>query len=240
MSEELIVQGELAPTTLFGTNNPAEALAQMTEVATTLADVVRTQHLITKIQGREHVHVEGWTFLGSLLGVFPVVMWTRPMMQDDASIGWEARVEARTRSGDVVGAAEAQCLHAEKSWKGRDDYALRSMAQTRAVSKALRHPLGFVMQLAGFHPTPVDEVPTVDMSDPDIPFGDDAGPQNMPPEPKMISTAQRTRLFTIAGNAGVDEQTLRAIVLEHTGQESTKNIPAGAVYDAIVEAVESA
>jgi hypothetical protein len=114
------------------------------------------------------------------------------------------------------------------------------MAQTRAVSKALRLPLGFVMQLAGFNPTPADEMPVVDMSDPDIPFGDDAAPQLMPPEPKMISTAQRTRLFTIAGNAGVDETVLRAIVLEATGQDSTKNIPAGAVYNAVVAQVEAA
>jgi hypothetical protein len=240
VSEDLIVQGELAPTTLFGTNNPAEALAQMTEVATTLADVVRAQNLVVSIGQSEHVRVEGWTFLGSLLGVFPVVVWTHPVMRDDVQVGWEARVEARTRTGEVVGAAEAECLTDERTWKGRDDYARRSMAQTRAVSKALRHPLGFVMQLAGFHPTPVDEVPTVDMSDPDIPFGDDAGPQNMPPEPKLISAAQRTRLFTIAGNAGVDETVLRAIVLEATGQESTKTIPAGAVYDRIVAQVEAA
>jgi hypothetical protein len=79
----------------------------------------------------------------------------------------------------------------------------------------------------------------VDMSDPAIPFGDHAHPQLMPPEPKMISTAQRTRLFTIAGNNNVDETRLRAIVLEATGQESTKNIPAGAVYDAVVAQVEA-
>jgi hypothetical protein len=212
----------------------------MTEVATTLADVVRAQNLIVKIGQSEHVRVEGWTFLGSLLGVFPVVVWTHPVMRDDVQVGWEARVEARTRGGEVVGAAEAECLTDERTWKGRDDYARRSMAQTRAVSKALRLPLGFVMQLAGFNPTPADEMPVVDMSDPDIPFGDDAAPQLMPPEPKMISTAQRTRLFTIAGNAGVDETVLRAIVLEATGQDSTKNIPAGAVYNAVVAQVEAA
>jgi hypothetical protein len=33
------------------------------------------------------------------------------------------------------------------------------MAQTRATSKALRQPLGFVMQLAGFNPTPAEEMP---------------------------------------------------------------------------------
>jgi hypothetical protein len=74
-------------------------------------------------------------------------------------VGWEARVEARTRSGEVVGAAEAECLTTESQWRNRHDYALRSMAQTRAASKALRLPLGFIVQLAGFNPTPADEMP---------------------------------------------------------------------------------
>jgi hypothetical protein len=47
-------------------------------------------------------------------------------------------------------------------------------------------------------------------------------------------------LFTIASKAGVDEETLRAIVLELTGQESTKLIPAGVVYDSVVTAIQGA
>ena len=34
------------------------------------------------------------------------------------------------------------------------------MAQTRAVSKALRLPLGFVMSIAGYEATPAEEMPT--------------------------------------------------------------------------------
>jgi hypothetical protein len=150
--------GELSAT-LFGTSDPAGALAQMTQVAKTLEKVVRDQRLIVSIGSSEHVRVEGWTFLGSLLGVFPVVVWTRPVLDESgATIGWEARCEARTRAGEIVGAAEAECLRSERTWGKRDDYALRSMAQTRAVSKALRLPLGFVMQLAGFNPTPAEEM----------------------------------------------------------------------------------
>jgi hypothetical protein len=71
-------------------------------------------------------------------------------------------VVAKTLSGQVVGAAEAMCTHSENTWRNRDEYALRSMAQTRAVSKALRLPLGFVMQLAGYEATPAEEMPTDD------------------------------------------------------------------------------
>jgi hypothetical protein len=243
--------------TLFGTDNPAEVVQRAAVVATALADLVHKQNLVVRIGQSEHVRVEGWTLLGSMLGVFPIVTWTRPILKEHdtpptpTTEGWEARVEARTRNGEIVGAAEAECMRSEDAWgwtptnkygkplPPRDDYALRSMAQTRAVSKALRLPLGFVMQLAGFNPTPAEEMvaPTVDMYDPDIPFGDAPQPQLQPP--KFISEKQCTRLWTLAQKAEVDESALRAIVLAQTGQESTKQIKVGREYDAIVAALGS-
>lgn len=150
---ELVRIDGAAPVTLFRTEQPDEVVVRATETAKALAKVVKRQKLTTKISGRDHVRVEGWTLLGTMLGVFPVCVWTRKL--DD---GWEARVEARTLNGQIVGAAEAQCLRSERTWASRDDYALRSMAQTRATSKALRQPLGFVMTLAGFDATPAEEM----------------------------------------------------------------------------------
>ena len=99
------------------------------------------------------MRVEGWTLCGTMLGVFPWLEWTRPLPR-----GWEARVEARTLDGRGIGAAESECLRSEPKWKDRDDFHLRSMAATRATSKALRQPLGFVMHLAGYNPTPAEEI----------------------------------------------------------------------------------
>jgi hypothetical protein len=142
--------------------DPAEKRRQMEETAQIIAEPVRQRHTVKIGQG-EHVRVEGWTMLGALLGVYPIVVWTKPIYgrDDDPTqpFGWEARVEARTRQGQLVGAAEAECLRSEANWKGRDDYALRSMAQTRATSKALRQPLGYVITLAGFDATPAEEMP---------------------------------------------------------------------------------
>lgn len=152
-----VIGTELEPVThgnLFRTEDPVEIIRRASETADALAAVLRDRKLTTNIGGKDHVRVEGWTLLGTMLGVFPVVEWTRAV--DD---GWEARVEARTLAGQVVGAAEAECLRTERLWKGRDDYALRSMAQTRAVSKALRGPLGFVVTLAGYEATPAEEMP---------------------------------------------------------------------------------
>ena len=141
------------PANLFGAHTPEAVLEQATAQAKVLKDVIVKQGLSSNIQGREHVNVEGWTTLGSMLGVFPIVEWTR-----ETADGWEARVVAKTLDGREVGAAEAMCTRSERTWAKRDDYALRSMAQTRATSKALRLPLGFVMQLAGYSPTPAEEM----------------------------------------------------------------------------------
>lgn len=141
--------------------NPGGFVGGYVAVADELSRVIRDKKLTTAISGKDHVRVEGWTLLGSMLGVFPVTEWTRPVKNAEGQqIGWEARVEARTRDGAVIGAAEAECLRSESLWSGRDDYALRSMAQTRATSKALRQPLGFVMTLAGFEATPAEEMPS--------------------------------------------------------------------------------
>jgi hypothetical protein len=201
-STDLVVQDELTPT-LFGTANPAEVVERAAVVAKTLADLVHRQNLVVRIGASDHVRVEGWTLLGSMLGVFPVVEWTRPVTDTDgAQVGWEARVEARTRGGEIVGAAEAECLRSERTWKGRDDYALRSMAQTRAVSKALRLPLGFVMQLAGFDPTPADEMPVVDGPDP-APFDNDVPEafQGIPPKAILdfLTKKQLDKLNVLVG-----------------------------------------
>jgi hypothetical protein len=152
-STELEVYEPQAPAGLFGTTDPDQVVARAVKVADALERVIRDKKLIARIRSNEHVLVEGWTLLGSMLGVFPILCWTR-QLED----GWEARVEARTLDGRVVGAAESECLRSESRWAKADDYAIRSMAATRATSKALRQPLGFVMTMAGFDTTPAEEM----------------------------------------------------------------------------------
>jgi hypothetical protein len=148
-----IIEETPQPVTLFGTTDPASIVARATALATALADVIEQKNLYKRIGNKNHVLVEGWTLLGSMVGVFAEVEWTRPT--DD---GWEARAVARTLGGNIVGAAEAMCSKSEGTWRNRDQYAIRSMAQTRAVSKALRLPLGYIIELAGYSATPAEEM----------------------------------------------------------------------------------
>lgn len=89
---------------------------------------------------------------------------------------WEACVEIKTPGGIVVGRSEAMVSRAESTWAQRDDYALRSMAETRSESRAWRKAMGWIVHLAGYNPTPAEEMghtPGADTSPPvtSLPFG---------------------------------------------------------------------
>jgi len=190
---------------LFGSDDPVAVVQKATRVANALADIIKAKKLYANIQGRSHVLVEGWTLLGSMLGVFPVCIWTKPIL-DEAGVcqGWEARVEAKTRAGEVVGAAEAQCLRSENQWgwepKGRDgrrlqprdDFALRSMAQTRATAKALRLPLGFVVVIAGYEACPAEEL-MVAGAEAEALSGEDSNEAKAPPAIESASNPMPTQ-----------------------------------------------
>jgi hypothetical protein len=78
---------------------------------------------------------------------------------DVEGFDYEARVEARTATGLVVGTGEALCSRKESRWAQADDYAVKSMAQTRATSRALKAATGWLMVLAGYKATPAEEMP---------------------------------------------------------------------------------
>jgi hypothetical protein len=189
--------------TLFRTDDPVEVIERATKAADALKKVIAQRGMVQNIQGREHVLVAGWQTLGSMLGVVPVVAWTRPLEDNN---GWEARVEARTLDGRTVGAAEAMCTKDERTWKKRDDYALRSMAQTRATSKALRGPLGFIITLAGYSDTPAEEMP----SDPirekyagaKIKDVEVVGGSDIPPDPGPVSQEVYDQIVATIKEAG--------------------------------------
>lgn len=143
------------PANLFGAAGPGEVVERATMVADALKDVIVKKGLFTMIQGKAHVGVDGWQLCGAMVGINAVCVATEVV-----DGGYKATVEARTQDGRVVGRADALCTKHEKRgpWKTSDDYARLSMAQTRATSKALKGPLGFVISLAGYASTPAEEM----------------------------------------------------------------------------------
>ena len=85
-------------------------------------------------------------------------------------------------TGTMTGGAPAYCMFAERNWGGRTLNQVVSMAGTRAASKALRLMFSWVVVLAGYDPTPFEEL-------------DDSIIQEMrnrTPAPRRESPANRT------------------------------------------------
>jgi hypothetical protein len=61
-------------------------------------------------------------------------------------------------TGLVVATGIALCSNGEKTKRYFDEYAILSMAQTRAIGKAYRNLLAWLMKAAGFEATPAEEM----------------------------------------------------------------------------------
>lgn len=151
-----VAEASQAPATLFGTDDPVEVIAKATRIAKELKKVIDQCGLVMVIKGKQHVKVEGWLTLASMLNLSPVNEWTRPTESPD---GWEAACLLKNGRGEIIARGEASCGRDEGRWKTAENYAIRSMAQTRAQAKAISSKLRFVMVLAGYQATPAEEMP---------------------------------------------------------------------------------
>jgi hypothetical protein len=209
------------PATLWRTDDPAEILLRAKKVADALAPVIKSANLVSNISGKEYLKVEAWQTLGQQVGVTPVVTETHRLSGPD---GWEARCEARTLDGRVIGAADSMCLRSEERWKDSDDFEIRSMAQTRAMSRALASVLRFIPTLAGFSGTPAEEMQGKGDGNAGQARGGGGGASSG--GARVASEAQRKLIFgKWKGAGGKDENELRAIIKWICDVDSSAAIP---------------
>lgn len=144
---------------------PAEMIAKATALADALSAMVSKQKLYTEIRGKKYPHVEAWQTIGRMDNV--VARESQPPIRhEDGS--YEAFVELiRLSDGMVIGAASALCgtkddTNGRQDWSKASEPSRRSMAATRATSRAFRGQYAWIMALAGYQPTPADEMPDDD------------------------------------------------------------------------------
>lgn len=131
---------------------------KMQAMGKVLKDYVVINKLFSNIKGKNYAHVEGWQFGGGLLGLRPIAH--DPInLSSSSEIKWMVKVDiVEAKTEKVVGRGFAICSSKENSKKGFDEYAILSMAQTRAIGKAYRNLIGWVMKLAGYEGTPSEEM----------------------------------------------------------------------------------
>lgn len=146
---------------LAATVTPEDTIILATRMATALSDVVERQSLYAVIQGKKYPQVEAWMTIGRMDNVVAREAGN-PERHEDGS--YEAVVELiRLSDGMVIGRGSALCgTKGDRPWDTRAEPARRSMAVTRATSRAFRQQYSWIMALAGYEPTPADEMPTED------------------------------------------------------------------------------
>jgi hypothetical protein len=134
--------------------------SQMAEMATALKKHIISNGLYTEIQSKNYVHVDGWQLAGGLLGATARIVEVKNL-STEKEVKWFAEAEVfDLKTGDILGRGFAICSKNEGRKKSFDEYAVLSMAQTRAIGKAYRNSIGWIFKLAGYETTPAEEMPS--------------------------------------------------------------------------------
>lgn len=221
---------------------PEAMVAEAALCANALLAAVRKNNWAQKFGNKEHLFFEAWSFLSSMYRVTPRIRETRLVQIGDV-IGYEAFAEAfHVPSQTVISTAEAMCLNDEDNWSLRAEYEwtgpkdnrqkmkvgdkpvplfqLRSMAQTRAMAKALKGPFSWVVAMAGYAPRPAEEMQPDGQAQPQQP----QQPQrNAAAKTGSITEPQQKRFYALAKASNKSDDEIKRI-LQHYGFASSKDI----------------
>ncbi len=161
---------------------PALVLAQAQEAAKALIEVVSKKPKPVIMNNEQYLEYEDWQTVGQFYR-YAVKTGEAVPVEINGVQGAKARAELiNMDTGQILGGAEAYCMRDEEKWNTRPKYEwqdddesgerkrikvgdeivpwfqLASMAQTRAGAKAYRNRLAWVVVLAGYRPTPAEEL----------------------------------------------------------------------------------
>jgi len=181
--EALVPQGPLSIS-----RPPDVVLKEAIQAAECLKALLDAQPDKIILNGKRYLKFEDWQTVARFYGVTVKVASSKPIrfqIGEQEVIGFTATAEALlVPTGQVISSAESMCLNDEPKWHSRPKYEyvdgrrkrvglepvplfqLRSMAQTRACAKALRNVMAWVVVLAGYCPTPAEEMDGV--SEPEL------------------------------------------------------------------------
>jgi hypothetical protein len=156
-------ENKLAPIqdTLEDSITPAvfnQRINAASQKAKILKNIVDQQQLSVKIGKGEHLRVEGWQTIAAGYGYTCATTIEEFIKDGDRIIGVKAHCVVYDRMGQVCGGADAVRFGDEDGAKDQNVSQWAGMAQTRAVSRALRELLAWVAILAGFSATPAEEM----------------------------------------------------------------------------------
>jgi len=145
------------PAALTVARPPEQVVAEAKMAADELIKIVKAKPKPFMLHGDIYLQFEDWQTVGKFYGATVKVTETKYIEYGTVK-GFEAKAVVLNSAGLEISGAEAMCLDDEKNWKTKPLFQLKSMAQTRASSKALRNVFAWVVVLAGYKPTPAEEM----------------------------------------------------------------------------------
>jgi len=136
---------------------PTTIIEKAKTIAEIVSGLIEEKKLYHTIQGRKYVRCEGWTTMGALFDLYPTITELKKE-KNGKEVTYTATCEIRRRDGQALTRAISSCSNMERGKRNMMEFQIASMAQTRAVSKAFRLALSWVMTLAGYEPTPAEEM----------------------------------------------------------------------------------
>lgn len=136
--------------------SPVDVFARADQVVSLMASRCVGPSFIASIGGRKYPLVTWWTSVGAALGLTTIEVSNTRLDRPGSEVCYEAVVEIR--HGDrVVGRGSAICSSKEKRWQRAEEFAVRSMAATRATGKAYRLSCSWIATMAGLEETTAEE-----------------------------------------------------------------------------------
>lgn len=117
---------------------------------------------IKQSNGKLYLLAEAWLYLAHIKGLIPSVKTRSFKMEDDDEneiVGVEAICELKdAKTNEVVSTSVMVASSDESFLQDKPLYAVYGMAETRAISRAVRNVYGYIAKGAGFESTPASEV----------------------------------------------------------------------------------
>jgi hypothetical protein len=203
-------------TDLAVSREPSVVLAEASRAAQALKGVIDNKAKKVTFNGKTYLEFEDWQTVGRFYGVTAKATETRFVEYGEAS-GFEATAIATDGRGMEISRAEAMCLNDEPNWSRKPLFQLKSMAQTRAMAKALRNVLAWVVVMAGYAPTPAEEMAAE--IGPSVPMPKaKAAPT---PAPARVTPEKAAAIFGGTVDSGTEGTVLRSEVAK-TGEKNGK------------------
>lgn len=157
---------------------PEEVLVEAQQAAAALQQRIAGKKTPVVFNGEQYVEADDWQMVAHFFG-YAAKATSCEYVEFGDVVGFKAEADlVHEASGRVVSHAVAFCLNEEDNWGERNKYdwqngrrvlvgsvqtprfQLASMAQTRACAKVCRNKLAWVVSLAGYRPTPAEEMQT--------------------------------------------------------------------------------